>query len=65
MAASFPEKQGNAVLGKIADPEGRDLPSGQKIFRLQVVKCEILREGGGGFVGGFQESNWARYGEGR
>lgn len=32
--AGFPEKQGNAGLGKIADRKGRGAPSGQNFFRL-------------------------------
>jgi len=40
-----------ASSGKIADIEGRAVSLGQKVVRFEVVKGEILRQGGGGFVG--------------
>ena len=49
------QKQVSTGGGKVLDPEWRAVSIGQKVVRFEVVKGEILRQGGGGFVSGFQE----------
>ena len=56
----FRKKQGGAGGGEIADSKRRTVSPGKKAAWLEVVKRQILREGGGGFVGGFQARSCSR-----
>jgi len=57
LSSGLLQKQVGAGPGKKLDPQGPVITLGQEVLRFEVVKGEILRKGGGGFVRGFQASS--------
>ena len=54
------QKQGGTGGGKVLDPEWRPVSLRKKGGGLEIMKSQILRESGGGFVTGFQARSCSR-----
>lgn len=51
LAAGLRQEEASAGPGKVPNAEGRPEAAGQKSGGLEIMKSQILRKGGGSFVG--------------